>query len=310
MIGPFCSSTMQLWRICVVTLLAGLTMNGLAGTPNAPLLTTNSNIPAPPPGDHGYFELLASQPEAIKAVSLRNQSEINEYLFGDQQSPPVAYNATQDACEWPFPPGKGSFFHGQVRINYPEVNRGKVLLHWEAKWSSGWAQAANFSGGQGQGEHKAFQIARDGSGDERRFETQVRYTYGPTPRIPLSAPEVAHLTLRTYGGGGVSPSGQPISGQERDFVIYPDRWVRFWQEVDIDRRTFSWWVADPEQGIVQLFRDRNFSTVGNLPFNWFWFEWNASTERVGGQTIYTWARNFVVLRDYDDAQILVDQGGF
>ena len=300
-------------RSYALLLIAGMTFCAACSAerqPNAATAVSSDasvSEPSTATGDHAYFDWLSGQPSVIQSVSLRRPEEIDEHYFGKKRQPYVEYNAEQDACQWPFASGKGSFFHGQLRIDYPNVSSGKILLYWEAKWGAGWAKASNFRGGKGQGEHKAFQIARDGPGDERRFETQVRYRYGPTPRLPLRGKQIAHLTLRTYGGGGIEPGGQPVSGQRKNFIIYPERWVRFWQEVDIDNKTFSWWVADEERGVVQLFDKRRFEGIGNLPYNWFWFEWNASTERPGGDMIYTWGRNFAVLHDYEeDAASLVE----
>lgn len=243
-----------------------------------------------------YFDWLSDQPETVLARSYKTQSEINSDIHAvrseNRVDPPV-YDPVMDAAKWRIPAGKASIaVQDQLRPGFPRISSGNVLFFWETRWDS------DFGGNLGGLEtQKAFQLSLEGSGDERRIELRTRFSQAPPSGI-------ARLDGRTYVW---NPAEQPMSPQAREFTVRADTWTRFWAYVNFNTRRFSLWVADEDNDPVRVFNEYQFSSMSGGLDN-FWFEFNSSQSRSGGNSLDIWSRNFVVMRNVDDVVSIVTQG--
>ena len=243
-----------------------------------------------------YFDWLSSLPETMVFRAYDSQAEIDADINAvdpaNRVNPPV-HDSAMNAARWAVG-GANISNRDQLRPTFPVVSSGNLLLVWEARWDRAW------SGGD-LGElttHKAFQLSKLGSGDERRIEIRTRF-----PRA--SGNEVAGLDARGYVW---NPSGSPLPGQITDFKIVADTWTRFWAYLDFDRGEFSLWVSDDSRAPVALFSSLKYSDM-NRGLDNFWFEFGSSQKsRTGPSPAYLWARNFTALRDVSDISQIVSQG--
>lgn len=259
------------------------------------LLVFDSFLIAPAVADT-YFDEVSSMPEVIAARAYDSQAEINADIHANNSAnrvrPPV-YDAEIGGARWTISSGSGSIaIQDQLRPTFPNVSSGNLLVIWEARWDPAFPQNEN-----GLETHKAFQLSREGSGDERRIEVRTRFSQA-------SPPAVAKVDVRTYIW---SPAQQPLSGQSRDFTIKGGKWTRFWAFVDFSSREFSLWIADEDTHPVRVFDKRQFSSMsGGL--NNFWFEFNSSQSRSGGASLNVWGRNFIALRNVSNVESIVSGG--
>jgi|GEM_PF-4045464 len=253
-------------------------------------------LPLPASADNNYFESLAARSEVIYARSYRKQSEIDADVPTrpeNRETPPV-YDPVVDGARWTVHPGNGGIVtKDQMRPHFPHTSTGSLLFYWEARWDKNFPYELST-----MHTHKAFQLSRDTSGDQRRIEIRTRFNLA-------SAPDVAEVDGRSYIW---SPEETPMSHQVGKFTIKGDTWTRFWAYVDFDRRRFSLWVADEKTSPKEIYRDYQFNDMTGGLDN-FWFEFNSSQSRAGGAALNIWARNFVVLRNVGNVEALIEQGG-
>ncbi len=232
----------------------------------------------------------------------------------------MVFDPAEDAAMFTIPADTASLPR-QVRPAYPRVEVGTVLFTWDAKWGP------EFQTDRDELQtHKAFQLARDGqvsgSGDNRRIELRTRFSLaegeceeargcadGDTREECVAcAASIAASDLRLYQFDNLEGEQQPAEPQDARFVIEPDTWTRFWAFVDFDAGTYSQWIADSDRAPVQVFDALSIdyaSHGGGL--DWFWFEYNSSQSRTGGE-LRGWFRNLVVVQDMSDAAGLVAEG--
>lgn len=132
----------------------------------------------------------------------------------------------------------------------------------------------------------------------------------PTPAITDWA-----LTTGDMVGPGVTDN-DPLSPRLGVFTIYPDRWTRYWAQIeqranDWDR--FSLWIADTLQPAVPIFRDVPVSVRPPHRIEKFWIEFNDSDPRLPAgrctdfRDLVAHVRNLAVLRDVADVVPLLVQ---
>ena len=188
-----------------------------------------------------YFDWLSGLPQVVIYRAYDNQNQINQDIYAikpeNRVRPPV-YDAALNAARWTMT-GASIAIGDQMRPSFPTISSGNVMFVWEARWESGFAGDLG-----GLDTHKAFQLSKTGSGDERRVEIRTRFSLA-------SGQGVAKVDARGYIW---NPSGQPLPGQINDFTIQAETWTRFWAFVDFSNRQLSLWVADEHTNPVQLFQ--------------------------------------------------------
>lgn len=260
--------------------------------------------PDPTPGVHPFFESLQAHPGHHKTASLRRQEEIDEYSVVSRGRSRNVYDPVKDACKFTILKDRASLTSGdQVRIKWPEINEGTMLVYWEGQMPSYWVQDGAIEGTMTT--HKAFQIGRDKTrggervgGNERGFEP--RHNYSKTP-----APHFARTDVRIYIKGVERGGGDSVKGQKEEFRLLPDVWTYYAALIDIDGGSFSYWVGDETRQMTCLI-DQSPIPIPTPYWDWFWFEWNSSQQRIGPET-NCWGRNLAVLKDlsFDEADALL-----
>jgi hypothetical protein len=120
-------------------------------------------------------------------------------------------------------------------------------------------------------------------------------------RVDLAnSPDVARINHHRYVSIAEG-SSQPMPGQIEEMIIRPNTWTRFWSVLDFDQGTDSQWVADENTPPVQLFDKLPivYSADVTSGIDGFWFEFDSSQDHTGA-TIYSWRRNFAVLKNLTD----------
>ena len=250
--------------------------------------------------EDGYYDMLVARPELHHHVSLCSQQEIDDNLHGQIQDPrEVVYDDTQGAARMQISSGSGSVAQ-QMRIEFNRVSSGTLLFYWEGRWEQGFVSSGDIDGLQ---TNKAYQLARRGSGDNRRVEPRTRFSQANPPFVAKADTRIYHFTPAV---GDQSP----LEPQQSEFNFAAEAWTRFWALVDFDNNTYSYWIADETRAPVVIndavgLSYDNFPN-GNEGLDWFWFEHNSSQSRTPGTPLlYIWGRHFAVLRDVADASALV-----
>lgn len=270
-------------------------------------LTSAVSAQVAPPSEspHAYFQELSALPQCKAAFSLRDQAQLD--LYSGRHSSAVTYDFAndpypykQDAAKVPILEDKVSLAD-QVRLPI-DVDRGKVLITWDAWWGPEYA-SAELRGGLTT--HKTFQVASPVDNSERWLE--IRNGYARADSGAVSATDTrpyCELGPGTYKGGG--DSIQPQVGQ---FQVRPRTWTRYWVQVELLPGSYdrvSLWMADETTNPVMILNGAEMQSAGVITR--LWIEFNSSQSRLGPRLI-AYVRNVVVLKDVADPQSLFRRPG-
>lgn len=253
-------------------------------------------------GPHDYFDCLSELDEVFVTASMRSRQFIDDNPHGQPDYSRLDYDEDMDAAVFIFPPGSGNA--KQLREQHEDVSSGNLLYYWETRWGAGWATDGPVDGIQ---RHKAFQLSsHSGAGGGGVYlEPRVEYNDGASPDV------VGTVNVRTYQQDApiAVEGGDRLGPQTGQFTIMAETWVRHWAYMDFDNNEFSYWVWAEGQELTQI-HDRVFHHLDETMRS-FWFEFNSSQDREGGDEIYIWGRNLVILRDlpsFGFAQQLIQEG--
>lgn len=249
-----------------------------------------------------YFEDLVARADHYASTDLGSAQEVEDRVyFARKERATTSYDATHDAARFILPAGSGSIAIGdQVRLYYPRVSDGNILIFWEMRADSYFAQNGDIDGLE---TYKAFQLS---DGGDLTLEPRMRFAQ-------VNAPFVARTDVRHYGSGSGVASGpfDSVGGQTGEFNILPEVWTRFWVFVDFDNNRFAYWVGDENRATVPILDFVPFNWMANygsgFGFDEFWMEFNTSQSRNGPES-YLWGRNIVVLRNVSDPTAVVEAG--
>ena len=251
-----------------------------------------------------YIDFLENRSETVMVRRYQSQLEIDGDIHGQPDHDALSYDETINGARFRQVGANGR----QLRPNFGTIDSGTVLITWESRWDAGYSSNGDVDGLR---THKAFQISKNGPSDQRRMEIRALYS-------SVDEPDVARLDHRRYIWNTVGDAS-PLAGQIDEFIIKPNTWTRFWSFMDFDNGTYSHWVADEDTNPVQLFDRLPIDYSNNLAagVDNFWFEYNSSQSR-NGPVLYTWARNFAVLKNLSNdpgyyvqigAQVAADVNG-
>lgn len=279
-----------------------LRLNGAEVRSTLPTVTTGENA-------HDYFAELAGREDALCVYSLRDQTQLDQYVNGQPPSDSVTYDtgndtyrAPQDAAKIFLPENTKSIHAVKLPLN---VVSGTVLVTWDAWWGREFIDEpipfVDERGGNrpGMTTHKTFTIR---SNNKKWLE--IRTHYGAEP------PYVGGVDLRPYSALGPNTRtgpGDRIEPKVGSFLIAAETWTRYWLEVDVRSNGFervSLWVGDETRAAVQLYdRIEMELDPGTIRFDGalgdFWLEYNSSAPR-RGPSLTAYVRNLVALRDAGD----------
>lgn len=261
-------------------------------------IVSHSDAFGSPASQHPYFDFLCAEPEAIFCRSYRTQAEIElDAEEGETAFPDVAYDDVEDAARVTFIENATNA-NVQIRPTFGEITTGKLLFTWDVQWEGGWEAK--------KGElnvHDAFQLAYNGTGDQRRVSIHTHYE-------PSKDPEVGFVDTRFHfwEAAGANPL---VPEPDADFYPHVARWTRYWAEVNFTASTYTLWVADRNRTPVKVNDAVSITIADNgvdpsLGLDGFWFEFSSKEARIGPE-MYLWFRNLVVLHNAD-ADALVAAG--
>jgi hypothetical protein len=150
----------------------------------------------------------------------------------------------------------------------------------------------NFTGGTGAAKASRFNRETDVAAYQHRSYNR------------LGGPAVWDMAHENYLGPTVT-SFAPLAPQLATFVIKPNRWIRFFVQLEQRANDYDYldvWIADRETGPVQILK-RIPVSVRRGTISEFVFEFNTSTDlfvRGNLRDLVSYVRNFVALRDAGD----------
>ena len=122
------------------------------------------------------------------------------------------------------------------------------------------------------------------------------------------------LTDGSYLGPGVLDN-QPVDPMESQFILYPNRWIRYWMVIDQRANDYDYidfWAADEQQNPKLIYKHIPVSVRANS-IRKFWLEFNDSAARLPlGRTddfadMVAYVRNFAALRNISDVTPLLQR---
>jgi hypothetical protein len=272
----------------------------------------------PSGGPHDYYAWLASRPDCVRAYSLRNQAQIEEYRQSKTKPPSVTYDPAndtdprkQDAAKVVIPETNVSL-PTQVHLPIPKHTGDSLLVTWDAWWGSEFAYDNT-----GISNYKAFQLASPGNAIWT--EVRARFSMAKEPQY------VAMTDVRQYGlpfliaSGSNATQNPTINGRsygsssmgplEAEFGVQPETWTRYWAffepQTDGQWYRFSLWVADETRDpVLMLDQVQLRPRIGAPPetsMEGSWdilrLEYNTSSSGVpeGRGPLVAYARNAIVL---------------
>jgi len=268
-------------------------------------------------GAYSYYLTLIARSDVVlkRAYSFaegQTAAEIKTQVDADtfKSLKPYLYDATLDGIKRTIPANdeRGR----DLLIDYPDggYTDGNLLATWEAYFPNYWATGP--SGVDGINQYKMWQLS-DGdrtSGRSTNLEIRLQLRDYTTPDDPpLPAGFVGANDIREYYG----TTG--ILRPDIEWACKPDNYVRWWLFVDMDAELTSLWAADPSlDSAPVLMIDQDFTSGfrGPSEIKSWWWEMDSSQNRSGPEA-YVYLRHLVTLRnlaDFNEAQTIVNQGGF
>ncbi|MGE0593020.1 MAG: hypothetical protein AB7G23_07530 [Vicinamibacterales bacterium] len=266
----------------VLTLCVLALAGACGGGPSAPSLVREA--------PHDYFEQVSARPDRLYAYSLRDQVQLDQFVFGQPPSPDITYNPQgdayprkQDAAKVTIEADRASIAR-QVRLPI-NASVGSALITWDAWWGPEFQSDLG-----GMRNHKTFQIASPLDTSQRWLEVRSRYSEAVGGICLVDARPYAVLGPATRLG-----SDDRLEPMRGEFTVAPATWTRYWVLVEFDAGTWdrvSLWIADENRAPVQLLDRVEMRSAGGVTN--LWLEFNSSQRRSGGPLV-AYVRNVVVL---------------
>ena len=221
-------------------------------------------------------------------------------------------------------PGKNSLGN-QIRVPLGTTDGNKYLVTWDGYWTDSYLNT-------GLTNHKAFQFSS--GGDNIWLEPQTNFAGGGAYGAGCfdESVHVAGIGIRSYNAINGDPdysktagnsaritNGEPIAPKVGVFCLYPNRWTRFWMEIEQranDYDIMSFWVADEVQNAVKIYDKIPVSVrTATGGIDKFWLEFNTSTaylppERLANQRdLVAYIRNVAALKNYSSADSFLIKPG-
>ena len=222
--------------------------------------------------------------------------------------------------------GNNSLPH-QVRLPLDTTDGNTYVFTWDVMYSSSYMNT-------GLAGNKTFQFS---SGqDAIWWEVKTRMDGGSKISLPSGFSKATHvggldvrsynrpggdanwmLTDGTYLGPGVV-GNQPVSPMESTFILYPNRWIRYWVVVEQRANDYDYidlWAADEAQDPRLIYKRIPASTFskGAPSINKFWLEFNDSSSRlpeertIDFRDMVAYVRNFAALKNIGDVKPLLQR---
>jgi hypothetical protein len=217
----------------------------------------------------------------------------------------------------------------QVRLPLDTSDGNTYAFTWDVLYSSSFMN----TGLEG---NKTFQFS---SGEDTIWwEVKTRMDGGSKISIPPTFDKSIHvggMDVRSYNkpGGNANWSltdgkflgpgvltAEPVSPMQTTWLLYPNRWIRYWVVVDQRANDYDYidlYAADEQTGPVQIFKRIAVSTFTNRAgvstINKFWLEFNDSmdrlpVERAASQAdMVAYVRNFAAFRNIGDVTPLLQR---
>ena len=254
--------------------------------------------PGVDPTAHGYFDFLRARPEAVYSNGWRTLEDIQVDTANWGAGPwPPTYDAVVDAASNELESWGSLEGRDQLVPEFERIDSGDALFYWEARWDAAFPTELEAFGIETQ---KTFVLRQNGNmGEKRMFEIRNRYSQA-------EAPDISAVDFRGYGGGwDFDGTDQPLDGQIAEFIIAPESWTRYWVYCDFDALQVDVWISDETREPVQIM-SKTFTDM-SVGVSSVSFQFNSSQERTGGDSVFVWNRNFVLLQDLETSpQELID----
>jgi hypothetical protein len=215
----------------------------------------------------------------------------------------------------------------QVRVPLGTEDGNTYIFTWDVMYTSSYV-------GTGLAGNKTFQFS---SGqDAIWWEVKTRMDGGSDISKPAGFNRAVHvggldvrsynrpggdanwmLTDGSYLGPGVTEN-QPVAPMQSTFLLYPNRWIRYWVVVEQRANDYDYidvWAADELTAPRQIYKRIPASTFnkGTPSINFFWLEFNDSQSRLpAGRTddfadMVAYVRNFAALKNVSDVTPLLQR---
>jgi len=213
----------------------------------------------------------------------------------------------------------------QVRVPLDTIDGNKYVFTWDVLYSSSYV-------GTGLAGNKTFQFT---SGEDSVWwEVKTRMDGGSQSSKPAGfnpAVHVGGLDVRSYNspgglanwlltdgnklGPGVT-NNNPVAPMDSTFILYPNRWIRYWVVVDQRENDYDYidlYASDEQTDPRLIYKHIPASTFnkGTQSIKKFWLEFNDSAallpdERVAsGKDLVAYVRNFAALMNVSDVKPLL-----
>jgi hypothetical protein len=255
---------------------------------------------------------LAARPEVIDAHHYRTQENIDSDTYG-QSSQDVVLDVTEEAARQYIPAGEGSIpLANQFRIYLPPKSNtsGNIFVFYETKHETSFLTCCGDNKLEG---HKSVQFADD-TGRSQAIEPRYRYYKAEQEATDY----VAKIDVRIYdatGHEGFDACGEDSICNTNDFYVDDAVWTRHWILLDFDNDKIYYWIGDENRANVAVLDGERLEYSITWPgekMDEFWQEWNSSDVRPGGEEIYFYIRNQVIMYDINIPTVinLVADGDF
>jgi len=211
----------------------------------------------------------------------------------------------------------------QVRVPLDTVDGNTYVFTWDVLYSSSYV-------GTGLDGNKTFQFS---SGDDQIWwEVKTRMDGGSTVSKPAGFSRAVHvggMDVRSYNSpGGLAnwlltdgsrlgpgiTNNQPVTPMDSTFLLYPNRWIRYWVVVDQRENDYDFidvYASDEQTDPRQIYRRVPASTFKGNSIRKFWLEFNDSAARLpeeriaSGKDMVAYVRNFAALMNISDVKPLL-----